>query len=315
MIKVNTMEKLKNVLFIICSIILMVWGGALLDNTLSHYLYKTSAVSVISQSLFSVFLFVAGVVLLGRCMNRKRPRRSYVEIHDGTVPALLLIAAGILLLKFNTGSLPHEWKNFFFSWQMLLFVIGIVNVCRFRLVAGIIMAAAGIFFFHSKVAGIYPDGTYESFISIFWPLLIIVLGILLFFTIRLKLKRSGRRCSEEVHDANADADGKINYRFVFSGAEQVILDPVFNGGNIEATFGGMELDLRRTSLPEGDTFLHVKIILGGVVITAPDSWDIEVHQKSFAGCVEDSRTKSGDRDKSRKLVIMADCILGGVEIK
>jgi predicted membrane protein len=315
----NTMGNIKNALFVVCSIILMAWGGLLLDSTLNRSYYNSSAVSVIAASLFSVFFFVAGVVLAGRCMHRKRPRQSYVELHDGTVPALLLIAAGVLLLRFNTGHLPHAWKNFFFSWQMLLFVIGIVNVCRRRLVSGIIMAAAGIFFFHSKMAGIYPDGTYESFISIFWPVLIIVLGILLFFAIVLKIKRPGRERGDGhwkgVRDANADADGKINYRFVFSGAEQVILDPVFRGGTIEATFGGMELDLRRTSLPEGDTFLHVKLTFGGMVITAPDSWDIEIHQKSFAGRVEDSRIKSGDGDKSRKLVIMAECTLGGIEIK
>jgi predicted membrane protein len=320
MIKVNTMEKLKNALFVACSIVLMVGGGLLLDQALNLFYNTSSAVTVISWSLFSVFLYIAGAVLMGRCTmrrctNKDRSHRSYAGIHDGTVCALLLIAAGLFLLGFNTGNLPHEWKSFFFSWQMLLFVIGSVSMCRFHFISGIIIAASGIFFLHSRVAGIYPGDIYESFMSTFWPVLIIALGILLFFAIIFKPKRCGWKCVDERGNEAQNADGKINYRFVFSGTEQVILDPIFRGGSIEATFGGMELDLRRTSLPEGDTFLHVKITLGGVVMTIPDSWEIEIHQKSFAGCVNDSRVKNSDKDKSRKLVIMAKCTLGGIEIK
>jgi predicted membrane protein len=313
------MENKKNVLFVACSIVLMAGGGLLLERTLNIFYRTPFDIMVILLSLLSVFLYIAGAVLMGRCTNKSRSHRSYVGMHNGTVFALLLIAAGMLLLGFNTGYLPLEWRNFFFSWPMLLLVIGFMNVCRFRFISGIIIVAAGVFFFLSKATAAYFP---ELFISTYWPGLIIILGInLLLFTIILKPKKNGWQCiggyRKDIHRANAgvDRDEKINYRFVFSGMEQVILDPVFRGGNIEAIFGGMELDLRRTSLPEGDTFLHVKAIFGGVVIIAPDSWEIEIHPKPFAGGVEDSRIKNGDRDKSRKLVIIAECAFGGIEIK
>jgi predicted membrane protein len=314
-IKMNTTGNKKNTLFAVCSIVMMAGGGLLLDRTLNVFYNTSSAVTVISSLLLSVFLYIAGAILMGRCMNKNRSRHSCTGIHDGTVFALLLIAAGMLLLGFNTGNLPGVWRKFIFSWPMLLLVAGIVNVCRFRFISGTIIAVSGIFFLFSKAAGIYPDYLYEQFLSTFWPVLIIALGMLLFFAILLKPKRFGRKDECRKGTQNANADGKINYRFVFSGTEQVILDPVFRGGSIEAVFGGMELDLRHSSLPEGDTFLHVKAIFGGVEITVPDSWDIEIHQKSFAGGVDDSRIRNSDRDKSRKLIIIAESTFGGIEIK
>ena len=77
----------------------------------------------------------------------------------------------------------------------------------------------------------------------------------------------------------------------------------------------MELDLRRTSLAEGDTFLYVKAVFGGVEITAPDNWDIEIHSKGFVGGVSDSRVKNIEKDHTKKLIIIAQSTFGGIEIK
>ncbi|MDR2915624.1 MAG: cell wall-active antibiotics response protein, partial [Tannerella sp.] len=157
--------------------------------------------------------------------------------------------------------------------------------------------------------------------------LIVVCGILILLgaIIRPGRFRSGRFRKGHHHKGNwkenytpgenENSDGKINYQFVFSGTEQVILDPVFKGGRIDVTFGGMELDLRRTSLAEGDTFLSINTTFGGVEITAPDNWDIEIQAKSTIGGVTDSRDKNTEKDRTRKLIIIATCTLGGIEIK
>jgi predicted membrane protein len=261
---------------------------------------------------------------MGRYANRKRLYRFRGGTNDGVIFALLLIAFGILLLGFNTGHLPSEWKSFLLSWPMLLLVIGLLNVCRCNLVFGIIVAAIGKFFLFPRAAGIYPDDRiYEQFTSTYWPVLIIIFGVLIFLSVIMTPRRflcrhykGNRKDSFTENTGNiGNQDGKINYQQTFSGTEQVILDPIFKGGNIETTFGGIDLDLRRTSLAEGDTFLNIKTTFGGVVIKVPDSWEIEIHSNAFAGGVNDSRVKNNDRDKSRKLVIIAKCTFGGVEIK
>ena len=226
------------------------------------------------------------------------------------------------MLSFNTGTLNPVWKSFFFSWPMLLFVIGAVNVCKFHFIPGIICAAAGKFFLIEKAADIFPgDFAYEQFASTYWPALIIIFGVIILLGTLIRPGRFNRNRhkgnwkKDYAPDENENNDGKINYQFVFSGTEQVILDPVFRGGTIDVTFGGMELDLRRTSLAEGDTFLYVKAVFGGVEITAPDNWDIEIHSKGFVGGVSDSRVKNIEKDHTKKLIIIAQSTFGGIEIK
>jgi predicted membrane protein len=111
-------------------------------------------------------------------------------------------------------------------------------------------------------------------------------------------------------------DGKVDYRCVFGGIEQVIFEPVFKGGTLETVFGGIVLDLRHTMLPEGDTYLYVKTTCGGVEITVPEDWNIEIFpSKSVIGGVNDSRVKTPPRQSERKLIIVAECVFGGLVIK
>jgi len=77
----------------------------------------------------------------------------------------------------------------------------------------------------------------------------------------------------------------------------------------------MELDLRRTSLPEGETFLYVRAVFGGVEIKAPDNWHIETRSESFLGGVSDERSKHQQIDFSRKLIVAANAVFGGVSIE
>ena len=312
----------KSVLFATSAIVLMIGGGLLLYQTVNVFYYELSALAVISLLLLSMFLYVAGASLIGQCI-RNNTNYPSSDKGKGIVFALLLIAVGLLLLGFNTGNLPLIWKKFFFSWPVLVFIIGAINIIRKSYFTfGIIAVAVGAFFSLSKVVDIFPDSfVYKQFASIYWPALIIVLGVLIIVSIALKPKRTKQECfkgcRDKAYGTNEDdnKDGKINYRLIFSGTEQVVLDPVFKGGNINITFGGMELDLRRTFLPEGDTFLHVKATFGGVEITAPESWDIEVRSNAFLGGVDDSRNKDADRDKSRRLIIVSQCTFGGLVIQ
>ena len=51
----------------------------------------------------------------------------------------------------------------------------------------------------------------------------------------------------------------------------MVVDDEFKGGTVQAIFGGIELDLRKTHLPEGETMLHIEAIFGGVELFVPDS--------------------------------------------
>jgi hypothetical protein len=313
----------KNVFFTVSAIVLMIGSGALLERTVNGLYNTSAALAVISLSLLSVFLYILGASLMGRRLQKDGMHRSYGGVNNGILFAFLLIAGGLLLLCFNTEALNPAWKALFFSWPMLLFVIGAVTVCRNRFTSGIIVSAAGYFFLMEKASRIYPGNiVFEQFSATYWPGLIIVSGVLILLGILAgpgRFRRNHHYRGENRNGTpgeNENRDGKISYQFVFSGAEQVILDPVFRGGTVDVTFGGLDLDLRRTSLAEGDTFLYVKALFGGVEITAPDNWTVEIHSKGgFAGGVCDSRVKNTDRDPARKLIVIATSTFGGIEIK
>lgn len=43
----------------------------------------------------------------------------------------------------------------------------------------------------------------------------------------------------------------------------MVLDEVFKGATIRNTFGGTVLDLRRTNISEGETYIEVECNFGG----------------------------------------------------
>lgn len=312
----------KNVLRVVSAIALIIGGGALLLWAINGLFGTSSALAIVSVVLLSLFLYILGASLLGGALKKDNMHHHYGGGNNGVMFAFLLIGGGLLLLGFNTGLLHIEWRRFFFSWQMVLFIVGVIHLCRRNLIAGTLITIAGLFFLFEKTSVVFPyDIRLGEFVATFWPVFIIFFGVAILLGIVFRSGRFGkghRRNRWKDHYApneQENNDGKINYQFSFSGTEQVVLDPIFKGGNIDVTFGGMELDLRRTSLAEGDTFLYVKSTFGGVKISVPDNWDIEIRSKAVLGGVTDSRDKNVEKDRTRKLIIIADSTLGGIEIK
>jgi predicted membrane protein len=317
------------VLQAILSIALMTGSGSLLTWTLNTLGATAGALSVMALVMIAVLVFMTGVVWMGRlaynASGYTRPHHRY-RVDQGVVFALTIIAAGALLLAFNTGFLPVEWKGFFFSWPMLLFLFGAVSLCKLNFTQGVILAAVGKFFLIDKLSLIYPqDDFYERFTSIYWPVLIIIVGLLIFVQFLFKPKTgffyhhrgNSRRRFEENHceTKEKNGDGAINYSYIFSGTEDVFLEPEFKGGAIDTIFGGVNLDLRRTSLPEGETRLHIHTLFGGVEISMPPDWYVEVNPQTIFGGVNNMRTNHSAVDKSRKLIIDACCEFGGITLR
>jgi predicted membrane protein len=301
------------------------WSIRYLDG----YLSPMGTVIVV---LCLVSLFVAGTMWLGCLTRRSRYHYLYSGTNNGAVFALLLTAFGVLLLGFNTGVLPVAWRSFFFSWPMILYVAGVIGICRSHYPAGSIVALIGAFFLIAKTSAVYPDEwRFDRFCGTYWPVLIILPGLVFFahacFTkggygghFKHRHWRTGKweHVNWWEHKNRKECeDGKINYQSLFGGIEQVVLDPVFHGGVLETTFGGIELDLSHTSLPEGDTYLYVKTVFGGIQITVPPEWSVEiVPAKTVAGGVNDQRVRmTPPAGAEKNLVLVAECVFGGVVLK
>ncbi|MDD2595851.1 MAG: DUF5668 domain-containing protein [Bacteroidales bacterium] len=241
--------------------------------------------------------------------------------NNGIVIGLILIAVGAVWVMSNMGIINYSIRRIFISWQMLLIVLGVVELAKKHITSGLVLALTGGFFIIPRVAHLFPDGYMiaNRFTANYWPFLLIIVGVVIIATI-ITRKNSpteqgfSANFSRDRDNEYSNINGTVHYDFMFSGTEQVFLEPVFHGGDINVLFGGVTLDLRRTSLPEGVTTLKVDALFGGTTIIAPSEWDIEIRQKSIFGGFKDNRMVVNS-EKSAKLVVVADCLFGGGEIK
>lgn len=250
-------------------------------------------------------------------MSFSKSRSFSIKVIIGT----LLVVLGALLIMFNLDILSGGWKSVIFSWQMLLILIGLAS-CRFSVLSGLLPIFVGAFFLIPRLAPIYPSVSLfsDNFVNTYWPVLIIVIGFL-FIVQSIVWRVCGSRWnavskkhSKSIMDKQED--GSIDYEFIFSGAKQVYVEPVFYGGRIRAKFGGIELDLRNTTLPEGVTSLKVEATFGGLTIYAPASWHIVYRNQNTMGGYDDHRkVDAATLDMSRTLEIESNCSFGGFDVR
>ena len=219
---------------------------------------------------------------------------------------IIVVIIGALLMASNFGYLPYHVRHIFFSWEMLLIAIGLINLMsRENKTTGLILIAIGVFF-------LLPDIFVFSFnfVRLFWPVLLIGVGLsLIFFGGRAVNWHHGRQIS-------SFDSGFINEFNVFSGSKRRMANQVFKGGEVNNIFGGSELDMTQAILGEGENILEVHCVFGGIGMVVPADWNVRIEVVSIFGGFSDKRTIiKQSNDNSKVLVIKGSCIFGGGEIK
>lgn len=253
------------------------------------------------------------------------------RLPKGLLFGILLMLAGGVILANNIGMLSWPLRHILISWQMLLIVIGIANYFKNKPFSGTILIMVGSFFLMPQIIESYPaffPGITVDFADMYWPLLLIMAGVLIILSRIFSPKmdwpnwnaehhRHGRH--REYHRKSSYGSGRENIGFsknsVFGSGDHIVLDPEFKGGEMNAVFGGITLDLRRTNLPEGETHLEINAVFGGITIFVPTDWYIDTHMDSVFGGFQDNRMPKEPTDKTRKLVISGSCVFGGGELR
>lgn len=308
----------------ITAAIILIFGALVLMGYYLNIVPEMQGITLGQLFLYGATIMaplLAGGIWLGAMAKRGNQRSDANRSRTGgLLLGMILVIAGLFLLSFGIGLIPAGWKSAFVSWQMLLIVIGIIEICKHHFVWGITVAGLGSFFFIPRLIKSYPaswdiDG---SFLSVYWPALLVILGVVIILGVIIRPRREPGRCGHNKHERikmEADSkEGVIDYSLLFTGAEHVFLEPVFRGGQISTVCAGMELDLRRAELPEGTTYLKISTVMGGVEIKVPEDWYIEIKNESVLGGLSDKRYNRGESNPDRKLVIIASCVLGGAEL-
>ena len=110
-------------------------------------------------------------------------------------------------------------------------------------------------------------------------------------------------------------NGGFEKNSVFGSGEHIVLESEFEGGELNAVFGSLTIDLRKTSIKEGITHLEVNSVFGSVTIFLPQDWLIETNVDAVFGGFEDQRRQDKNIDMNRKLVITGACVFGGTELR
>ena len=227
--------------------------------------------------------------------------------------AVIIIAAGGILLLRSIGILPWEISNVLISWQMLLIVIGIFNIFSAQhKVSGYILVGVGGFFMLDKFY--YWD---ISFWQVFWPLMLIGIGVAVLVNYQKNQANGYRFNHVGAKNSSSDDGDYIDEVTIFSGTEKTITSQNFRGGKITSIFGGSEINLTQANLSDENNNIEVVSIFGGSTLIVPPDWDVKVNVTAVFGGFSDKRYKRTgvEKDPQKLLRVQGVVIFGGGEIK
>ena len=240
--------------------------------------------------------------------NKKNKRRIKV---DAIIFALIFIAVGVLFIARNTGLIEQSVFNIFMSWQMLLVMIGLYFVSHRGHLIGTIVAGIGVFFMMPLLTG-----AGSGWLSTYWPVVFVFIGLLVLIKTLFPGKKKVNKDCDNMTIENRTEDGFVNSNNVFSGTKHVILDEVFKGAAIHVTCGGSVLDLRHTTIEDGETYIDIECVLGGVEVYVSNEWLVLTEISPILGGIEDERQiANNNNNDNKKLVLRGKVTLGGVVLK
>jgi predicted membrane protein len=233
------------------------------------------------------------------------------KVHQNSMLYLgiLFIAVGLLLIASNVGWIPAGIHKVLLSWPMLLVVVG----CCMSFRNGGWLVPVGLFFLIRQFGKVYPEYCpwCTDFVSNFWPVLLIIVGILLLFG-RTWANKWGKHCQVRCRE---EISGEFSKKVVFGRGEYTVIETEFTGGKLEAVFSGIELDLRKAILPESDIYIDTNAVFSGIILQLPQNLIVDVIVDTTLGGINDNRKYTGNVDTSKRLIITGSITLSGIEIR
>lgn len=216
---------------------------------------------------------------------------------------LVVVATGVALLMKNAGLIDPLTADVIFSWQMLLLAIGFVNIWGKEFLFGVILMLVGGFFLATDFYGLpYTFG------NVFWPALIIIIGISIIFGSRMfHIKKKQWTKSESFEEYFEDVA-------VFGGSEKTLHCPNLKNGKIVAVFGGSKLNLNDCVPSTEGSQIDISCVFGGTSLIVPSDWNVKFEVFNIFGGFADQR-KSGQVDITKTIIIKGVCIFGGGDLK
>ncbi len=229
--------------------------------------------------------------------------KKVVNKGKSTLGVLLLIV-GSFLLAGNLGFISEDIYYTFLRWPSILILIGVFQMLRKDFGSGLIVFSIGFFFL---LPHLY-DGFHFRDIFRFWPVLLIVAGVVFIFG-----KKSIHHHKLGVSERNEDILDVVS---IFGGGVTKINSDNFQGGEITCIFGGEEVNLQGAKMSPEGAVIDLTTVFGGTKMTIPRDWSVKVDVISIFGGFSDKRMYEADKDQEGKiLTIKGVAIFGGGELR
>jgi len=253
----------------------------------------------------------------------------------GLFPGLILVSVGGGLLAREYGYLPAHVRLIDF-WPLFVVFAGISGLFRRRGVVGTLFSLAFIAMGGLLLAGNLGFIAFQA--ARLWPLLLVLLGLAFMLkggrrhgTVgptwtppdgsgggngpgprHYGMHRSGH---PREYGAQTSDESRISKQITFSGAQLRIESQDWKGGELGVTAGGVELDLRNARLDAEGALLDLRVLMGGVDIRVPDTWQVLMEVTPFLGGADDVTRSTQGASGSPRLRVIGNVTLGGVTVR
>ncbi len=213
---------------------------------------------------------------------------------------VVLIALGVLLLADQLGYVS-TWVVLARWWPVVLIVAGLAQILtRPRNVVGAIVLVA--------IGGVllaWTHGVVTS-LAILWPVLLIALGGWL-------LLRPGVRRRD---DSAVAASTRIDVVAIFDDSDVELPAGPLEDGAITTVFGDVDLDLSRTTIPDGQrVVVQATTVFGDVDLIVPARWEITASGPELFGSVRVEPMRVTPDTAAPRLHLRVLTLFGDVEIR
>ena len=139
----------------------------------------------------------------------------------------------------------------------------------------------------------------------------VLLGVLLLNVLLVAAAQVAKRMLPSYGDEDSDVFAAVA---AMDGAEVVNRSDSFRAGSGTAVMGGMTIDLTGAEVSTSAT-LELTAVAGGIDVTVPVGWRVEVASTVFAGGVENLTDPDAADDEAPLLLVDARAYFGGVAIR
>ena len=221
------------------------------------------------------------------------------------VVGAFIIAVGVFALLDNLNLFDARLVQPF--WPLVFVAIGGLRLARLwdtrAAVLSLVWIAVGLAMTANNL------GLIHFHVRDWWPVLLIAGGLSVI--LRGFGSRGARGARSDCRGERLEHGSRIEASAVMSGIVLRNDSQEFQGGEIEAIMGSIEIDLRQASIV-GEARLHLSIVMGGVEIKVPRDWSISVNGTPTLGGIEDKTIPP--MVPGKRLVIDGSVVMGGVEI-